>query len=348
MKLLVLIPNLADGGAQRQCVRLVNELATREGLDVVLVRHPGGVHEAHLDLDRIIDRPLPAELSHRDPRAVLAVRRIVKETRPDVVMTWLAMGDLVGRLAVVGLGIPWVIAERDSAHAPGWRSALRRRLGRHADLILAISSGGADYWRDAGRPEWRPTVLVDNIVVPPPVPAEPSADGRDTIVFIGRLAHQKNIHVVTRAMTLSAAAHPGLQHVIVGQGALAAEVAALVHEHPVELAGYVEDIHPILARSLVLMLVSHHEGLPNVVLEAVTHGVPVVASDLPEHRELLGPDYPYVVADRDSPEAVVEVVRRIVHAPDRAALDHARARVQAMTAARVADSYLTALATHAR
>ena len=126
MKLLVLIPNLADGGAQRQCVRLVNELATRDGVDVVLVRHPGGVHESQLDLDRIIDRPLPQNLSHRNPRAILAVRRIVRETRPDVVLTWLPMGDIVGSAALVGLGIPWAIAERDSAHAPGWRSAVRR------------------------------------------------------------------------------------------------------------------------------------------------------------------------------------------------------------------------------
>jgi glycosyltransferase involved in cell wall biosynthesis len=345
MKLLVLIPNLADGGAQLQCVRLVNELATRDGVDVVLVRHPGGVHESQVDLSRVIDRPLPAELSHRDPRSILEVRRIIKETRPDVVMTWLPMGDLVGRAALVGLGVPWVIAERDSAHAPGWRSTVRRGLGRRADLVVANSREGADYWRAAGRPAWRPTVAVDNIVAEPPPQAMVP---RDTVAFIGRLTHQKNIHVVARAMTLSAAEHSELRHVIAGQGALAADVAEIVRDHPVELAGYVEDVHPILARSVALILVSHHEGLPNVVLEAVTHGVPVVASDLPAHRELLGPDYPYSVADRDSPEAVAQVVRRVVDAPDTDALDHARARVRRMTAAMVADSCLTALEPYSR
>ncbi|RYC05806.1 glycosyltransferase [Nocardioides zhouii] len=345
MRLLVFIPNLADGGAQRQCVRLVNELATREGLDVVLVRHPGGVHESQLDLAGIVDRPLPAGRSHRDPRAVVDLRRIIRETRPDVVMTWLTMGDIVGRLALAGLGLPWVIAERDSAHPPGWRSTIRRPLGRRADLILAISREGADYWRTAGRPASRPTVVVDNIVVAPP-PRAPAA--RDTIAFIGRLAHQKNVHVVARAMALSAAAHPDLRHVIVGQGALESEVRAIVRDHAVDLAGYVEDVHAVLERSLAVILVSHHEGLPNVVLEAVTHGVPVVASDLPEHRALLGPDYPYFVADRDSPEAVAQVVRRVVAAPAPGALDHARARVAAMTPAAVADSYLTALAPHTR
>ena len=188
-------------------------------------------------------------------------------------------------------------------------------------------------------------MIVDNIVAAPP-PRAPAP--RTTVSFIGRLAHQKNIHVVARAMTLSAAEHPDLRHVIVGQGALGNEVEAIVRDHPVELAGYVEDIHPVLDRSLALILVSHHEGLPNVVLEAVTHGVPVVASDLPEHRELLGPDYPYFVADRDSPEAVAQVVHRVVTSPAPRALDHARARVEAMTAATVADSYLAALAPHTR
>lgn len=345
MRLLVLIPNLADGGAQRQCVRLVNELGTRDDVDVVLVWHPGGVHESLLDRSVVDDRPLPADLSHKDPRAILHVRRTIKQTRPDVVMTWLRPGDLVGRAALVGLDVPWVIAERDSAHQPGLLSALRRQLGRRATLVMANSRGGADYWRAGGRPEQRPTLVVDNIVVePPPRALVP----RDTVAFIGRLEHQKNIHVVASSLALSAAEHPELRHLIVGQGSLAAQVEALVRGHAVELTGYVEDIHPLLARSVVLVLVSHHEGLPNVALEAVTHGVPVVASDIPEHRDLLGPDYPYYVADRHSPEAVAGVVRRVVDGPDPRALDHARARVQAMTAASVADSYLGALAAHAR
>ena len=345
MRLLVFIPNLADGGAQRQCVRLVTALSPRVGLVVVLVWHPGGVHEGGLDRSRIDARPLPAALSHKDPRAVLAVRRIVKDTRPDVVMTWLRAGDLVGRAAIAGLGIPWVIAERDSAHAPGLRTNLRRRLGRRADLILAISRRGVEYWRASGRAHDCPIVIVDNIVVQPP-PRNPVP--RDTIAFIGRLEHQKNLHVVARALALSAAEHPDLRHLVAGQGSLAPEIEAIVDGHQVELAGYVEDVNPILARSLALLLVSHHEGLPNVALEAVSHGVPVVASDLPEHRDLFGPDYPYYVGDRDSPEAVAEVVRRLVAEPDPRALDHALDLVQAMTAAAVADSYLAALATHTR
>jgi hypothetical protein len=68
-----------------------------------------------------------------------------------------------------------------------------------------------------------------------------------------------------------------------------------------------------------------------------------VASDIPEHRELLGPDYPWFVADRDSAEAVAQVVHCVVTSPAPGALDHARARVHAMTAASVADAYLAAL-----
>lgn len=343
MRLLIFIPNLADGGAQRQCVRLVNELATREAVDVVLVRHPGGVHESALDRTSIVDRPFPASLSHKDPRAILHLRRTIKYTQPDVVMTWLRAGDLIGRAALAGLDIPWVIAERDSAHPPGLRSTIRRRLGSHADLILAISRGGADYWTAAGRPAMLPTLIVDSIVTEPPRLAPVP---RDTIVFIGRLERQKNILVVAEALALSAAERPGCQHLIVGQGSSALRVAAIVKDRAVELAGYVEDVHPILGRSLAIVLVSHHEGLPNIVLEAVTHGVPIVASSIGEHRDLLGPDYPYYVADRHSPASVAQVIRRVVDAPDPRALDFARNRVAAMTPGRVADAYLEALAAH--
>ena len=117
MRLLVFIPNLTEGGAQRQCARLVNELGSREGVEVVLVWRPGLGRESGLDRSKINARPLPAELSHKDPRTILAVRRIIKDTRPDVVMTWLRPADVFGWAAKAFLGIPWVIGERNSAHS---------------------------------------------------------------------------------------------------------------------------------------------------------------------------------------------------------------------------------------
>ena len=71
--------------------------------------------------------------------------------------------------------------------------------------------------------------------------------------------------------------------------AYAAEVAALVHATPgVILAGFQTGLalRELYAHAGVFVLPSSHEGLPIVLLEALSYGLPVVASDLPAHQEI--------------------------------------------------------------
>jgi glycosyltransferase involved in cell wall biosynthesis len=59
-------------------------------------------------------------------------------------------------------------------------------------------------------------------------------------------------------------------------------------EHRVTFAGWVES-ERIWSEVDILLMPSLHEGAPNAALEALAHGIPVLASDLPEHREILDP-----------------------------------------------------------
>lgn len=58
-------------------------------------------------------------------------------------------------------------------------------------------------------------------------------------------------------------------------------------EDRVNFAGWVDSAARIWAEIDLLVFPSRHEGSPNAVLEALAHGVPVLASDIPEHREIL-------------------------------------------------------------
>jgi glycosyltransferase involved in cell wall biosynthesis len=81
-----------------------------------------------------------------------------------------------------------------------------------------------------------------------------------------------------------------------------AESAGL--ESQVELLGFRRDVPTLMSRARMLLSFSHHEGMPNVVMEAVAVGLPAVVSDIPEHRALLGAEYPfYVRLDATADEA---------------------------------------------
>ena len=76
----------------------------------------------------------------------------------------------------------------------------------------------------------------------------------------------------------------------------------------VELLGFRRDVPTLMSRARVLLSFSLHEGMPNVVMEAVAAGIPAVVSDIPEHRAVLGDDYPYYVRLAAPPEDAAAVI----------------------------------------
>jgi glycosyltransferase involved in cell wall biosynthesis len=73
------------------------------------------------------------------------------------------------------------------------------------------------------------------------------------------------------------------------------------------MPGYVEDVWTWIKRADVLVSISLFEGRPNAVLESMACGCPLVVSDTPAHRELLGNDMACFVDPRN-PKAVADAL----------------------------------------
>ena len=135
-------------------------------------------------------------------------------------------------------------------------------------------------------------------------PAAPATASLGPIVTVGRLVAQKNHELFLRAAQQLASEIPGLRFVIVGDGplraALAAQAVRLGIADQVVFAGERADVSELLRGASLFWLTSRWEGLPNVVLEALASGVPVVATDVGGTRELVrsGVDG-FVVANED-------------------------------------------------
>lgn len=81
----------------------------------------------------------------------------------------------------------------------------------------------------------------------------------------------------------------------------------------VRLAGWIQPAARIWNNTDLLLFPSLHEGSPNAILESVAHGVPVLASDTPEHRELLPPE---ALLDLAHPSNWASSIRALTHSPD--------------------------------
>ena len=94
---------------------------------------------------------------------------------------------------------------------------------------------------------------------------------------------------------------------------LAADCEAAGIADRVHFVGWRPDVPELLAASDLLVLPSAWEGMPNVVLEAMASGLPVVASDVEGVRELLGAAGAEQTVPYADTQALAEAVVRLIH-----------------------------------
>lgn len=199
--------------------------------------------------------------------------------------------------------------------------AFQRRRGTwdtDIDLLLALTEFARQRFVAGGLPEEKVAVKPNFVADPGGRAAAPSAS--DTVLFVGRLSHEKGADVLIDAW--ERARPSGLRLEIMGEGPEAERLA----ERPVsgiELLGPrpPAEVHERMkaARALVLPSI-WYEGLSMVLLECLAAGLPVLASRLgamPEVLEPLGPDW---LVPPNDPEALARSLHLL---EDDAAVDSA-------------------------
>jgi glycosyltransferase involved in cell wall biosynthesis len=194
------------------------------------------------------------------------------------------------------------------AKAPRLAGALLRR----ARIVIGVSEQLAEAARRAGARDAR---WIPNGVE---IPAEvgPEADPPE-ILFVGRLSPEKGISELVEATR-------GLNLVVAGDGPLRSLVPSAL--------GFVphEEVQRLLARAAVVVLPSHQEGLPMVLLEAMAHGRSVVATPVGGTPSLVEDGRTGLLVPKGDARALREAIERLLADADlRKRLgEAARARVR--------------------
>lgn len=343
MRILHCIPSTEGGGAERQLTLLALEQKRRgHDVHVAVARH--GIYSQQLQHAGIRARTVP--LPGRSPiAAVAAVVGLMRRNRIQAVQTWLPLMDIVGGLAAVITGTPWIVCERSSAMAypNAVLTRFRLRLGRLAAACVANSRPGSEYWRPHIGPHAHLYVIpnavpVEAIDAAQPAPALP----HPLILFVGRLSREKNPILFLRAMTLvlrETAAHAAL----CGTGPELDEVRRAIVEAGLEkrvtVLGFRSDVWSLMKGADLLVSTSTFEGNPNAVDEAMAARCPIVLSDIPAHRAYADDNMAlFVPLDADAmASAIVESLRDPHAARERAR--RARVAAESRTVRDVADAY---------
>jgi glycosyltransferase involved in cell wall biosynthesis len=281
-----------------------------------------------------------------------ALARYLRRARPDSMFSATSYLNIEAVLARRLAAVPTRLVLSDRSHfssgkpRKAWRqrhlAAAMQRTYLQADAITAVSNGvAADIAQSIGIPREAIITLYNPTITPDfaaragqPIDHPWFADGAPPVLLgVGRTTFQKDFATLLRAFAKTRADRPA-RLAIIGESneKQAARLHALAGELGVEddfaLLGYQANPLPYMARAAVFVLSSRYEGFPNVLLEALACGTPVVSTDCPSGPfEILdGGSFGTLVPMAD-PDALAAAILATLNAPPDPARLEGRAAV---------------------
>lgn len=248
--------------------------------------------EAGARVQQCPHRPLPYFV----PRLWRRLRAI----RPDAVVSHVSFRSGIVLAVARTAGVPIRIARLqsegdwwpDNAFRRTQRAVLRGLLRRSATDVLGVTEAALAQAGRAGD-DARYRVMPNGVDVDRFAyirKPRPDGDRAPRMVHIGRAAFEKNRGFLLKVHREAKRMDDRSVLTFVGPGGTTdltgTERAAALAEPGIHLAGETDHPEQVLAESDVMLLPSHYEGLPGVVLEALAAGVPVLATSLPGLRDL--------------------------------------------------------------
>ena len=304
MKISLVITELEPGGAERNLVKLAIGLAT-SGHDITVISL--GPMPADQMLPEMLAK-MNISVVYLDCRskwlflmAIIKLRSALRQLKPDLIQSFLYHANLLTSICYpqvphyVGLRVKdprrWryrVLAR----FASGWSGVIcvSKDVERHVApffssqiKILSIGNGvDTNAIQDAGNNDWPCDVTKCE----------------EPLVFIGRLDPQKGLDTLLGAAPVLLDNFPKRHLYIIGDGPMRDKlentVITLSSRDRIHITGYRSDAAAILSKAKLFLFPSRWEGMPNVIMEAMSLGIPVCSTPVDGVVELLGKSSPQI------------------------------------------------------
>jgi glycosyltransferase involved in cell wall biosynthesis len=268
-----------------------------------------------------------------DLAIIPAIRNLIKLSRPDIIQSHAVKSHFLIRLTGIYRELPWIAFH----HGYTWTSSRTRvynqldRWSLHApNKVVTVCHSFASALEGIGvRPE---CIQVQHNSVKTFLPAsdETVVQVRRTlgiygdtqvILCVGRLSREK-----AQADFLKAAAliredllRRAVRFVVAGDGPdrlmLKDLAKSLLIEDRVIFAGQVEDLAPYYTMADLVVLPSHSEGSPNVLLEAMAAGLPIIATAVGGVPEIVEHEKQALLVEKENPTAIAHSIERLLGDP---------------------------------
>jgi len=274
----------------------------------------------------------------RFDRAIIKqLRDIVARRAPDIIQTHMIKSHFLVKLSGLGKQYPW-IAYHHGYTSTDLKMQFYNQLNRwslpSADLVIAVCGEFANQLAASGVQKDRIRVSHNSVKAPRSISSNEQQTLRErfgiardekVVLAVGRLSREKGHADLIESVGLLRTAEPDLKFklLIVGDGPEQPNLTRAVTQRNLDshvvFVGHVSDVAPFYAIADLLALPSHSEGSPNVLLEAMAAGLPIVATRVGGVPEIATSEVNALLVPSRDPSAFAVALRRALTEPELAA-----------------------------
>lgn len=304
----ILLQDLEFGGTQQYAIRLLMRLdrtmflpelwVLRGGDDMTALAAEAGINVVWFSKAKQVTMLALARLAWR------LLRR-----RPQILYTLTVVPNIWGRVFGALACVPVVVS--------GYRSLMPRQqerfLWRLSDKIICNAEALKKIMIRQFAVAPARIAVIPNAVDADWFRPEPTAkDPQPTVVFVGRLVAEKDPLNLLEAFRLAALRLPQARFEIIGNGPFKPEMETRIRvcslESRIKLLPATADIRPALRKAWVFALSSTSEASPNVIIEAMAMGLPVVATRVGGIPELVADGATGLLVEPRNPANLAEAI----------------------------------------
>lgn len=271
-----------------------------------------------------------------DLKLFLHYRKLIREIRPDVALTYTIKPNIYGGMAAALYRIPYIM------NITGMGAALENPglLQRLVLLLYKLSAKKAScvfFQNSANRRFFHERKLLygNDRLIPGSgvnlerfVYEEYPGGGETELLYIGRFLKDKGIYELLHAAEKVKERRDDVRFTLIGfadEPNIQAQIDSFVEKGVVRCIPFQEDIRPWLAKCHAVILPSYHEGMSNVLLEAAATGRPVLASDVPGCREAFADGETGIAVKPRDADDLADKIMKFLDMPctERAGMGHA-------------------------